>query len=95
MLAMKPRHRPEQDPRHHPHLPDAGRGQQVRRRRLEEGACAAEAAGLGGTLPRLAARLGPTRAGVAPPPTTPKPWPEKSPPSDPQPSSNRPLPTLA
>jgi pyruvate/2-oxoglutarate dehydrogenase complex dihydrolipoamide dehydrogenase (E3) component len=23
---------PEQDPRHHPHLPDAGRGQQVRRR---------------------------------------------------------------
>ena len=26
------RHRPEQDPRHHPHLSDAGRGQQVRGR---------------------------------------------------------------
>jgi radical SAM/Cys-rich protein len=47
----------EQDPRHHPHLPDAGRSQQVRRRRMEAGACAAEAAAVGGPLPRLGANM--------------------------------------
>ena len=48
------RHRPEQDPRHHPHLSDPGRGEQDGGRRLEEGACAREAAEVGRELPRLA-----------------------------------------
>ena len=52
-----PRHRPEQDPRHDPHLPDAGRGQQIRRRRVEEGARAPGRAEEAGALPRVDARL--------------------------------------
>ena len=51
------RHRPEQDPRHDPHLPDAGRGQQIRRRGLEESARAPGRAEEAGALPRVDARL--------------------------------------
>ena len=57
VLAMKHGIGLEQDPRHDPHLPDACRGQQVRRRRLEARAPAGAAAALGGALPCLAARL--------------------------------------
>src|SRR5262249_38834437 len=53
-----PRLRHEQDPRHDPHLSDAGRGEQVRRRRLEEGPCPAGVARLRRKVPRMDGRLG-------------------------------------
>ena len=51
------RPRPEQDPRHHPRLPDAGRGEQDGGRRLEEAARAGEAPRLGGALSWMAAGI--------------------------------------
>ena len=51
------RHRAQQDPRHPAHLPDAGGSQQIRGRRLEEGARAANTAALGRALPCLAAAI--------------------------------------
>ncbi|MCK7473214.1 MAG: DUF547 domain-containing protein [Rhodopseudomonas palustris] len=45
----------EQDPRHDPHLPDAGRGQQVRGRRVEARTRAAARAGVARALSRLEA----------------------------------------
>ena len=52
-----PRLRHEQDPRHHPYLSDAGGSQQVRRRRVEEGARAAGSAADGGEIPCMDAGL--------------------------------------
>ena len=51
VLAMRHGLGLEQDPRHHPHLPHACRGQQVRGRRMEARAPAARAAALGGQVP--------------------------------------------
>src|SRR5262249_30077527 len=50
-------HRAEQDPRYDPYLSHAGRGEQVRRGRMEEGACAGARAARTGALSRVAARL--------------------------------------
>src|SRR5204863_1952597 len=52
-----PRHRPEEDSRHDPHLPDLRRGEQVRRRQLAQGARAGGPAAQGGAIPRVDARL--------------------------------------
>ena len=58
VLGDAPRHRPEQGPRHDPHLSHARRGQQVRRRRLEARHRDARADGLPRGLPGLAPRRG-------------------------------------
>ena len=52
-----PRPGAEQDFGHHPHLPHAVRGQQVRGRRVEAGPPARGPAGMGAQVPHLAARL--------------------------------------
>src|SRR6185295_9661149 len=49
--------RPEQDPRHDPHLPDVRGGEQVLRRRLEKGACTAGAVAIGGAASCMAAAM--------------------------------------
>ena len=51
------RPRAQQDPRHDPHLSDAGRGEQIRGGRMEAGACARARAGLAAALSRLEAWL--------------------------------------